>query len=321
MALVAIAGGPGAPGTTTTALAALLAWPLTPQRRVLLAECDPDGGQVLPGALQGRVDGAYGLRNVAVADRRGLLAQSVWEQLIDLSEDETAGRLLLPGVTDPAQAPGLAYTWESLARLFTSWEASGIDVLADLGRSGARTGPAPLARQADAVLLVVRGTLRSLSAARPRVSALREDLKQRGTGEDALGLVLVGEGPYRASDVARNLGVPVVATLPYAPQAAAVLSDGQGESSDRRFARSELMRSARSLTDQVRTVVAGRRRRLGQPRHPAAPSPLPPAPAQVPAYGPGQVQSQVPDQSQSQEQGQEWATTARMTHEGVSHAR
>src|SRR5581483_7033163 len=37
MAVVAITGGTGAPGATTSALALLLAWPLSPGRRVLLA--------------------------------------------------------------------------------------------------------------------------------------------------------------------------------------------------------------------------------------------------------------------------------------------
>ncbi|MFD0530803.1 hypothetical protein ACFQ1I_35755 [Kitasatospora arboriphila] len=177
MAVVAVVGGPGAPGATTTALALLLSWPLPPGRKVLLAECDPDGGAVLAGALEGRIEAVYGLRNLAVADRRGLLAQTVWEQLVDLSPEGTAERLLLPGLTDPAQAPGLAYTWEPLADTFQALDGQGYDVIVDLGRSGA-TGPgAVLARRADVVVATVRTTLRGLSAARPRLAALRDDLE------------------------------------------------------------------------------------------------------------------------------------------------
>ncbi|MFD9130333.1 hypothetical protein [Kitasatospora sp. NPDC059571] len=281
MAVVAVAGGPGAPGATTSALALLLAWPLHPGRRVLLAECDPDGGAVLAGALEGRIDAVYGLRNLAVADRRGLLAQTIWEQLIDLSPAGGGERLLLPGLTDPAQAPGLAYTWEPLAEAFHALEAQGYDVIVDLGRSGATGAGAVLARRADAVAVVVRTTLRGLSAARPRLAALREDLEASGTGADALLLLPVAEGPYPAAEAARELRVEGLGGLPFAPRTARVLSDG-GDTADRRFVRSELMRAARSSADALQQLVARRRQRLA----PQQPAPQPPVSAPPQAWQP-----------------------------------
>ncbi|WP_063838182.1 hypothetical protein [Saccharothrix sp. ST-888] len=276
MAVVAVVGGPGAPGATTGALALLLAWPLQPGRRILLVECDPDGGAVLAGALEGRVEAVYGLRNLAVADRRGLLAQSLWEQLIDLSPAGNGERLLLPGLTDPAQAPGLAYTWEPLVETLHALEPQGYDVILDLGRSGAAGAGAVLARRADVVAVALRSTLRGLSSARPRLAALREELDSSGTGADALGLLLVAEGPYPAVEVSRQFALPVLGLLPYAPRFARVLSDG-GDTTDRRFVRSELMRTARSAADQIQLLVRRRRQRL-------APAPAPaPAPAQDPA--------------------------------------
>ncbi|MGA5821884.1 hypothetical protein ACPC54_28960 [Kitasatospora sp. NPDC094028] len=294
MAVIAVVGGPGAPGATTTALALLLAWPLQPGRRVLLVEADPDGGAVLAGALEGRVEAVYGLRNLAVADRRGLLAQTIWEQLIDLSPEGDADRLLLPGLTDPAQAPGLAYTWEPLAELLHGLEQQGYDVIVDLGRSGA-TGPsAVLARRADVVAAVVRTTLRGLSAARPRLAALAEDLAAGGTGADALALLPVGEGPYPAAEVSRELGLPVLGLLPHAARTARVLSDG-GDTTDRRFVRSELMRTARSAADQVQLLVRRRRQRLAPgaaslPAAGAAPVPVGPVPAGHVPPGPAAAQ-------------------------------
>ncbi|MEV6206695.1 hypothetical protein [Kitasatospora sp. NPDC051914] len=271
MAVVAVVGGPGAPGATTTALALLLSWPLRPGRRVLLAECDPDGGAVLAGALEGRIEAVYGLRNLAVADRRGLLAQTMWEQLVDLSPDGAADRLLLPGLTDPAQAPGLAYTWEPLADTFHALDAHGYDVIVDLGRSGALGPGAVLARQADVVAASVRTTLRGLSAARPRLAALRDDLETSGSGADALGLLPVAEGPYPLAEAARELGVSALGLLPFAPRTARVLSDG-GDTADRRFVRSELMRTVRSAADRIQEVAARRRHRLvPQPHEQSAP--------------------------------------------------
>lgn len=289
MAVISVVGGPGAPGATTTALALLLAWPLQPGRRLLLVECDPDGGAVLAGALEGRVEAVYGLRNLAVADRRGLLAQAIWDQLIDISPDGSGERLLLPGLTEPSQAPGLAYTWEPLLETLQSLEGQGYDVILDLGRSGATGASAVLARRADVVLVTARTTLRGLSSARPRVAALREDLEAGGTGADALRLLLIAEGPYPAVDVSREFGVPVLGVLPYVPRVAKVLSDG-GDTVDRRFVRSELMRAARTVADSVQELIGRRRQRLAPaPTLHIAPPAVPqqPAPAPFPAP-PGQ---------------------------------
>ncbi|MFJ5921781.1 hypothetical protein ACIQF6_04130 [Kitasatospora sp. NPDC092948] len=303
MTVVAVLGGPGAPGATSSALALLLSWPLRPGRRVLLAECDPDGGAILAGALEGRVDAVYGLRNLAVADRRGLLAQTLWEQLLDVSPQASGERLLLPGLTDPTQAPGLAYTWEPLVEALRALEPEGYDVILDLGRSGA-TGPmAVLARRADVVAATVRTTLRGLSAARPRLAALREDLDTNGTGSDSLGLLLVAEGPYPDHEVSRQFQLPVLGTLTHAPRTARVLSDG-GDTTDRRFIRSELMRTARTTADRIQHHAEGRRRRLGPHDPQGRPAPqaqpqLPPQAQQLaaqaqrpPQHLPPQVQAQ-----------------------------
>ncbi|WP_063771939.1 hypothetical protein [Kitasatospora mediocidica] len=307
MAVIAIAGGLGAPGATTTALALLLSWPLAPGRKVLLAECDPDGGAALAGALEGRVEAVYGLRNLAVADRRGLLAETLWDQLVDISPAGNGERLLLPGLTDPAQAAGLAYTWEPLVEALHALGPQGYDVLLDLGRSGASGPGAILARRADAVVVTLRSTLRGLSAARPRLAALREDLESAGTGADALGLLVIAEGPYPAADITRELGLPVLGLLPHAVRTARVLSDG-GDSTDRRFMRSELMRTARSAADQIQTLVQRRRARLSAlgvvAGAAAAAVPQASTPAPAAGYGWGAPEEShplaYPAQSQSQ---------------------
>ncbi|MFD9511168.1 hypothetical protein [Streptomyces mirabilis] len=262
MSVIALAGCSGAPGVTTTALALLLTWPLEPGRKVILAECDPDGGAVLHGLLQGTLGDRYGLRNLSVAARKGELQEAFWRQLIDLSSEDSKAesprdRLLLPGLTDPAQAAGLGPVWEPLADMLTGIDAlpvHGHDVLIDLGRSGA-FGPSSvvLAQRADAVVVVVRNTLRCLQAAQPRVEALEER-----TGD--VGLIVIGEGPYPAGEVQRVLGVPVVATLPYAPKEARVLSDGAEQ--PRHFTRSALMKAARTTSALLVQRAAARRARL-----------------------------------------------------------
>ena len=259
MAVIALAGGLGAPGVTTTAMALLMSWPLEPGRRMILAECDPDGGAILPGALQGAIPNTHGLRQLALAGRQGQLADAFWRQLVDVTDASTRDRLVLPGLYDPAHASSMGPVWEQLAAMFTGIEQHGHDVLVDLGRRGAFGPSAVLAQRADVVVLVARNTLRSLQSAEVRLSALREQLGTAGE----VGLLLVEAGPFRTQEVEKHLRVKVVATVPWRPDQAAVLSDGAGQ--PRRFEAGDLMRAARSASTPLRQMVALRRARLGQP--------------------------------------------------------
>ncbi|MCX4564382.1 hypothetical protein OHA02_50455 [Streptomyces phaeochromogenes] len=259
MTVIALAGCSGAPGVTTTALALLLSWPLEPGRRMVLAECDPDGGAVLHGLLQGTLGDRYGLRNLSVAARQGDLGDAFWRQLIDLGSAEgktesPRDRLLLPGITDPAQSASLGSVWKALGVIFRGIEAEhGHDILIDLGRRGAFGPSGVLAEQADAVIVVVRNTLRCLQAAEGRVRALEERVGD-------VSVLMINEGPYPAGEVQRVLQVPVVATLPYAPKDARVLSDGAEQ--PRHFTKSPLMKAARTSSTLLVQRAAMRRARL-----------------------------------------------------------
>ncbi|GAQ65421.1 hypothetical protein [Streptomyces scabiei] len=259
MAVIALAGCSGAPGVTTSALALLLSWPLVPGRRMILAECDPDGSAVLHGLLQGSLGDRYGLRNLSVAARQGELGDAFFRQLIDLSSEDgkkesPRDRLLLPGITDPAQAASLGSVWKALGVIFRGIEAEhSHDVLIDLGRRGAFGPSGVLAEQADAVFMVVRNTLRCLQAAEGRVRALQERVGD-------VSVLMINEGPYPAGEVQRVLQVPVVATLPYAPKDAKVLSDGVEQ--PRHFTRSPLMKAGRTATTVLVQRAAMRRARL-----------------------------------------------------------
>lgn len=259
MAVIALAGCSGAPGVTTSALALLLSWPLDPGRRMILAECDPDGGAVLHGLLQGSLGDRYGLRNLSVAARKNEFSDAFWRQLIDLSSEDgkqesPRDRLLLPGLTDPAQAASLGSVWKILAQMFRGIDAqTQHDVLIDLGRRGGSGPSGVLAEQADAVFVVVRNTLRCLQAAEGRVRTLEERVGD-------VGVLMIDEGPYPAGEVQRVLQVPVVATLPYAPKDARVLSDGAEQ--PRHFTKSSLMKAARTASSVLVQRVALRRARL-----------------------------------------------------------
>jgi hypothetical protein len=270
MALIAVAGCPGAPGATTAALALAMAWPLVEGRHVVMAECDPDGGSVVAGALRGGAPGPQGMQNLPVAARTGRLGEAFWRQLLDLS-DGARTRLVLPGLTNPGQATGMQSVWPQLADLLAGIDGPAQhDVIADLGRRGGTDTSASLVLRADLVLAVVRTTLRGIHHAEHRVRTLAADLDARGVGRDALRLLLVPAGPYSAAEISERLKVPVAAEMAFDPKAAEVLSDG-ADIGDRRFQRSDLMRHAATAADRINAQVLQRRELL-------APRPAPQAP-------------------------------------------
>ncbi|MFF3214149.1 hypothetical protein ACFYYB_26170 [Streptomyces sp. NPDC002886] len=263
MAVIALVGGLGAPGVTTTAMALLMAWPLPERHRIVLVEADPDGGAVLSGALQGTLGNTHGLRNLALAARQGQLGEAFWRQLVDVTDAGSQDRLVLPGLYDPAHASAMEPVWKPLASLFAGIEAHRHDVIVDLGRRGAVGASAVLARQADVVVVVARNTLRSLTQAEVRLAAVREQL---GAAAD-IGLLLLDEGPFVKEEVRKKLQVTVTAVLPWRPKEAAVLSDGAEQ--PRRFDAAPLMRSARSAAVRLQEMVAIRRSRLAPPPPPS----------------------------------------------------
>ena len=96
--LIAVAADKGAPGVTTTALALAAVWP----RPVLLAECDPAGGDLvyrLPGEGSDRLDPRRGLLSLAVAARRDLQPAQLWTHAQKLR----GGLDVLLGVTSADQ--------------------------------------------------------------------------------------------------------------------------------------------------------------------------------------------------------------------------
>src|SRR2546430_4646896 len=137
--LVAMCSAKGSPGVTVTALACILTW----TGPLLLAECDPAGADIAAGYLrETRLDGR-GLAKLTTSLHRGRLGEDLWGQLVDLAPGNDTGltRLILPGLTDPAQAagwtqprtPGQPPGWVQLAHLFTAPDTaiSGYPVLAD----------------------------------------------------------------------------------------------------------------------------------------------------------------------------------------------
>jgi hypothetical protein len=244
VSLYALVSPGGSPGVTTTALTLSLGWP----GQVILAECDPSGGDILAGLFAGHLPARKGLLALAMESGQSpdVAAAALWPQLIEL--DDERGRLLLAGMSDPRQGTALAPAWPVLAATLAAQPA---DVIADCGRLDARGGPEPVLAAARLVAIVLRPTLRQVSKARARVEILTDLLG----GSRRVGLILVGEGTHSAKEVTRALGVPVVASMPYDAKAAAVLADGAG--SRRGLASRPLIRAAGPAVRALREASAG----------------------------------------------------------------
>lgn len=253
--LIALCSAKGAPGVTTSGLALALCWP----RRVVLAELDPAGGDVLAGYGQARLS-AGGLAELQLAARRADLAQRLSAHLLGL---DASGRVrLLPGLVDPAGARHV--DWGRLARALASVEDGAVDVLADCGRLRAEHFPLDVVQRAAAVIVVAGSTLRSVRAATHAVAELREELTGRRGSAGTLAALVVGPGePYSEREIGEALGVPVLGSLPRDAKAASVLSDGTP--AGRSFGQSALLRAARATAASMSEFAAASEDRLGPP--------------------------------------------------------
>jgi len=237
--LVVVTGPKTSTGTTTTAAALALRWP----RPVVLVDCDPAGGDVVPGLLPGRAPADRGLLSWA-AQSRGLPAVAAARlfQQAAVGLPERADLWLVPGFTARPQARSFtAETWELLASaLEVSSEALGMDSLVDVGRLVHEEVVAwPLLLAANQIVLTVRRTVRSVHAAQVALTLMRTRMPV-----DTVGLlVIVGDGPYSAEEIAATLGLPLAGTVPEDRRTAAVLSEGAA-AGERALRRAPLLRGA-----------------------------------------------------------------------------
>ena len=198
MSLYALVSAGGSPGVTTASLALALGWP----GQVILAECDPSGGDILAGLFVGHLPAQSGLLGLAMeaGQNPDAAGAALWPQLTEL--DDERGRLLLAGISDPRQGTGLSAAWPAIAAALANQPA---DVIADCGRLDAGGGPEPVLAVASLVTLVLRPTLRQVSKGRARVEILTQMLG----GPDRVALLLIGEGTHSQREVSQALGIPV----------------------------------------------------------------------------------------------------------------
>jgi len=290
MALIAIAADKGAPGVTTTALALASVWP----RPVLFAECDPAGGDLayrFPAAAGGNLDPRRGVLSLAVAARRGIAPNQVWEHVQKLH----GGLDVLAGVTNAEQGAGLNVLWGQIGRVLASVPQA--DVIADCGRLGADGPVYDLLAEAAVVLLVSRTALGDVIRLRDRATAFAAAASSRGRRGFGAAVLFVADRRRFASvhgevdHVLKQTNVPVgiVGAIAHDPKGAALFGGATGG----KAGNTPLIKSAREVAQQL---VAG----LPAPVAPPAPvgppgqaaSSQPSPPQATPNYSPPQPQAQ-----------------------------
>jgi hypothetical protein len=241
--LTVVTSGKAAPGVTTSTWALAMTWP----RPLLVADCDPAGGDMAPGLLAGRVSTEHGLLSWSSSARRGIPAMTAatmfGQHVFGLPERPETW--FMPGFSNATQ--GFSFTeetWERLAlALERSWASIGRDAIVDAGRLVGERGNWPVLRTADRVLLAVRPSVRSVHAAQDATTKLRYELG------DLLKVsaLVIGSGPYSAAEVANSLGIALSGTLPEDRAVAAMFSDGARGSMAKAMQRSPLLKAAAVL--------------------------------------------------------------------------
>ena len=261
--LIAVAADKGAPGVTTTALALAAVWP----RPVLLAECDPAGGDLvyrLPGEGGGRLDPRRGLLSLAVAARRDLQPTQLWTHAQKLR----GGLDVLLGVTSAEQGAGLEPLWGPVGSALAGLPQA--DVIADCGRLGPDGAYCDLLAHAAAVVLVTRPSLGEVVRLRDRAAAVALAVRQR-SGQDArVGVLVVADHRVfsRAlAEVGQVLGaVGVLGGIAFEPRSAELLRGEWGG----RLDKSLLIRTAREVAGQLAGPSAAAGGRVAGDGHAAA---------------------------------------------------
>jgi hypothetical protein len=249
MTVLCICAGKGSPGVTTLACAIGAVWP--ERRRIILAECDPSGGDL---AAKFGLSAKRGMASMMLDVRRANSGGSV---------DSAAHLQTLPGGLEVLAGPtgaGASITVDGALEDCLSYLASDAnsetDFVLDCGRILPRAmGQVAAIRAARQVIVVARPTVEGLASTRWIAERLtRSDSSEstdtnesnplHGDGSSA-GLVLVGEGPVAPSQAASAFGIQVLATIPWDPRGSSAL---RGEPlSNRRLGRSPLINTVRHL--------------------------------------------------------------------------
>jgi MinD superfamily P-loop ATPase len=243
MTIISVCSAKGAPGVTTISCAIAAVWPT--HREIVVAECDPSGGDL---AARFGLSAKRGMTSLVLDARHSTSA-------VDFQMYEHVQ--MLPGGLEVLVGPtgaGASRTVDSqlpdcLNRLLEHRERQRerdpgalADLVLDCGRiQPGATGQVAALAVSDQVLVVTRPTIEAVASTRWIADRLN---RADGNGSSA-GLVLSGHGPVPSLEAASALGLELLAVVPEDRVGAAALRGDAIRSG--RLARSALVSSARVL--------------------------------------------------------------------------
>ena len=223
MKVVTLASVRGAPGVTTTSL--LLASTFAGG---VVVEADLDGGVLAIRYGLGREPGLTTYAAAGPDDGGGWRAHA----------QDAGGVPVLVGPDVPSASAAL---WRTAGERITH-ELVGSDGVAVVD-AGRLRSPSPIVAASDLLAILVHPVAEQLVALTHLVPVLPQVVRGQ------VGVVLVGDGPYRSSDVEGPIGVSVVGELPDDEDSAEALRTGGA--SRARLSRSRLVRAAAALGEDV----------------------------------------------------------------------
>lgn len=227
MTVVALCSAKGSPGVTTLACLLGAVWPIG--SAVVVAECDPGGGDI--GRRFGLPETAGMASFALVAGRGGSPDVGPHLQRLPGGLEVLAG----PRSSDAARAVDAEVA--GLAALL----GAGRDVVVDCGRvDSSAAGQGVLLARADVVMVVVHDDSASIGHASELATSL---VAQRGDGP--VGVVLRVRGPQAWPALSRDLPAEIASVVPTHRTTAAIVRGEPG--SARRFSRSPLVKAAEGL--------------------------------------------------------------------------
>jgi hypothetical protein len=243
MAVIAVVGGKGSPGATSTAVALARAWGGVTSRTGIAIDLDPFGGDFAAGALAGSVPAGLGVLALAT-DRGPEPAAAVTAAAVEV---DGASAMLIPGVPDSARGGAIPLAWAVVAGARTDLADQGVDIFVDGGRMDPGTATPVWLPDAAISVLVVRPSL-------PWVSAARRLARTWPAGSKPHVVVVDAPSPYRVEEVVRAVELPLAGVVAFDPRAALVHSDGLAITGT--YRRSAYARSISHLARNLHDLLA-----------------------------------------------------------------
>ncbi|MHB8328479.1 MAG: hypothetical protein ACYDD6_02425 [Acidimicrobiales bacterium] len=242
MTAVALLSPKGSPGVTTLACLLGAVWPT--DREVVVAECDPSGGDI---AARFGLSTEVGMTSFVVARRQTGSSEEPLHHQPEWFPTEHVQSL--PGglhvLVGPVGGDAAFALDREIGVLAADSFAPGSDVLLDCGRLAPQApGQQRVLAEVALAVLVVRPDASSVAQARWALERL-SDLR----GGRPVALVTMGNGPFRSHDIADVLEVELLAAIPRDDAAAALVCGEPGAT--RALTRSPVVTVARRIVAKL----------------------------------------------------------------------